>query len=74
MKRICIRLQYCLNNGNNKFYDKDNSRVSHHSGKIMAEPVRAKPLFSQNGVIYEAIIRFNAHLTPSIQQCDKHIT
>ena len=23
--------------------DKDNSRVSHHSGKIMAEPVRAKP-------------------------------
>ena len=23
----------------------------------MAEPVRAKPLFSQNGVIYEAIIR-----------------
>ena len=48
-------------------YDKDNSQVSHHSGKIMAEPVRAKPLFSQNGVIYEAIIRFNAHLTPSIQ-------
>ena len=47
--------------------DKDNSQVSHHSGEIMAEPVRAKPLFSQNGVIYEAIIRFNAHLTPSIQ-------
>ena len=32
--------------------DKDNSRASHHSGKIMAEPVRAKPLFSQNSVKY----------------------
>ena len=54
-----------LGNAQEGVSDKDNSRVSHHSGEIMAEPVRAKPLFSQNGVIYEAIIRFNAHLTPS---------